>query len=213
MMAKKLADSTRNSLAAIVRKTASFARNADGTVAVEFSFILPIMVAVWLGGVELTHALSVDRKVVNMTAAVVDIAARSKKITESQVQALFNLTDAAMYPESDDNTTIIITAVNFDADGLATVGWSRAHGTTAYTTGLPMDNTAVPAVYHVPNTQIIMSEVHHPHLPKIGYRLTETIDFDEKMFFTPRLSTYVQLCDNSGNNCVQEPVTVSRTNS
>lgn len=202
MIAKKMARSTRTRLSAFARKAASFATDREGTVAVEFSFILPIMVAVWLGGVELTHALSVDRKVVTLTAAVGDIAARSKKISESQVTALFNLTEAAMFPENDANTEVILTAVDFDADGNATVGWSRAHGAAAYITGLPM-NDKVPAVYRVPNTQIIMAEVHHPHLPKIGYRLTETIDFDRKMFFTPRLSTYVQLCDNSGNNCVQ----------
>lgn len=203
MVAKNMAQSLRGPLSAMVRKSTAFLRDGEGTVAVEFSFILPIMVMIWLGGVEITHALSVDRKVVTLTAAVGDITARSKKITESQVSSLFGLTDAAMFPEDVDDTTIIVTAVDIDADGNAVVGWSRASGTTAYVTGLPMDTDIVPAAYRSPNTQIIMSEVHHPHLPKIGYRITETIDFDEKMFFTPRLSTYVQLCDNSGNNCVQ----------
>ena len=203
MIAKHMAQSLRGSLSAMIRKSTAFLRDGEGTVAIEFSFILPIMVAIWLGGVELTHALSVDRKVVTLAAAVGDITARSKKITETQVTSLFGLTEAAMFPENVDDTTIIVTAVDIDADGNAQVGWSRSYGTTAYVTGLPMDVDKVPAVYRSPNTQIIMAEIHHPHKPKIGYRLKETIDFDEKMFFTPRLSTYVQLCDNSGNNCVQ----------
>jgi Flp pilus assembly protein TadG len=203
MIAKNMAQSLRGSLSAMIGKSTDFLRDGAGTVAVEFSFILPIMVTIWLGGVEITHALSVDRKVVTLTAAVGDITARSKKITESQVNSLFGLTEAAMFPEAVDDTTIIVTAVDIDADGNAAVGWSRASNTTAYVTGAPMDTDAVPAAYRTPNSQIIMAEVHHPHLPKIGYRITETIDFDEKMFFTPRLSTYVQLCDNSGNNCVQ----------
>lgn len=203
MIAKHMAESLRGSLSATIRKSTAFLRDGEGTVAVEFSFILPIMVTIWLGGVEITHALSVDRKVVTLTAAVGDITARSKKITESQVSSLFGLTEAAMFPENVDDTTIIVTAVDIDGDGNAEVGWSRASGTTAYVTGTPMDTDTVPAAYRTPNSQIIMTEVHHPHLPKIGYRITETIDFDEKMFFTPRLSTYVQLCDNSGNNCVQ----------
>jgi len=203
MVAKNMAQSLRGSLSAMVRKSTAFLRDGEGTVAVEFSFILPIMVTIWLGGVEITHALSVDRKVVTLTAAVGDITARSKKITESQVSSLFGLTEAAMFPESVDDTTIIVTAVDFDGDGNATIGWSRASNTTAYVTGMPVDTDMVPANYWTPNSQIIVAEVHHPHLPKIGYRITETIDFDEKMFFTPRLSSYVQLCDNSGNNCVQ----------
>ena len=204
MIAKKLVEATRGGLSAITRKATALVYNGDGTVAVEFAFILPIMVTIWLGGVELTHALSVDRKVVTLTAAVGDIAARSKKITEPQITALFGLTEGAMYPEDVGDTEIILTAVDFDGDGNGTVGWSRAHGgATAYVAGVPMDVTQVPAVYRNPNSQIIMAEVHHPHLPKIGYRITETINFDRKMFFTPRLSTYVQLCDSGGNNCVQ----------
>jgi Flp pilus assembly protein TadG len=190
------------SLSRFLRKSATFVRCTAGTVAIEFSFILPIMVAIWLGGVELTTALAVDRKVVTLTASIGDITARSKKVTESQISSLFGLATPALFPTSAENTTMVITAVDFDDEGNATVGWSRADGTDAYAVGLPV-NDLVPAVYRVPNTQIIMAESNHPHLPKIGYKLTDTINFDNKMFFTPRLSTYVQLCDNSGNNCVQ----------
>ncbi len=178
-----------------------FTRNDDGAAAVEFSFILPIMVMLWLGGVEITHGLGVDRKVINLTSSVGDIASRSKRINESQITALFDLSEAAMFPQSNADTDVILSAVSIDELGNASVTWSRARGATAYTAGQPM-NAKLPAVYRVPNSQMIIAEVTHPHRPAVGYRLTGTVQLEETMFFSPRLSTNVKLCDNNWSNCI-----------
>ena len=44
------------------KRAASLARQDSGLAAVEFALILPILVMLWFGGVELTQALSVDRR-------------------------------------------------------------------------------------------------------------------------------------------------------
>ena len=167
----------------------------------EFSFILPIMVLLWLGGSEMTLMLGTDRKVISLASAIGDITSRSKEITESQVDSLFDLATPSMFPQSADDTELIITAVDMDDDGNATATWSRTQGGTAYAPGTQM-NSKVPAALRVPDTQIIMAEVLHPHLPRIGYRITGTVDLEKTMFFTPRVSETVKLCNNSGNNCI-----------
>ena len=58
-------------------KSARLARllsHEGGIAAVEFSLILPILVVLWIGGVEVTGALSVDRRLNNLAASIGDEA-------------------------------------------------------------------------------------------------------------------------------------------
>ena len=66
--------------------------------AVEFSLILPIMVVLWIGGVEVTSALSVDRRLNNLASSIGDLVARSKDITHDEVDAIFDIGAAAHLP-------------------------------------------------------------------------------------------------------------------
>jgi hypothetical protein len=94
-----------------------------------------------------------------------------------------------------------ITAVKMNGSGTATVAWSRAEGTTAYSTGAAM-NSLVPATLRVPDSQIIMAEVSYPYKPAVGYLITGTLTLSDRMFFVPRLVDAVELCDNNNANCV-----------
>lgn len=183
--------------------------NDAGMAAVEFSLILPILVLLWIGGVEVTQGLSVDRHLNNLASSVGDLAARSKILTYGDVDSIFNIGPAAMYPFCKDpqpptctsqSLQMRVTAVDMNSSGTATVAWSRAKGTTAYTVNAPM-NSLVPATLRVPDTQVIMSEVYISYTPAVGYVITGTKVLNDRMYFVPRLVTKVQLCDNNKANC------------
>jgi Flp pilus assembly protein TadG len=169
------------------------ARNDGGMAAVEFSLILPILVLLWIGGVEVTQALSVDRRLNNLASALGDLVARSKIVTYADVDAIFDIAGGALFPYSATGIQMRITAVNMNSSGTATVAWSRAEGTTAYTDAAPM-NSVVPATLRVADTQIIMAEVYYNYTPAVGYVITGTLNLDDRMYFVPRLVTKVQLC-------------------
>ena len=91
----------------------------------EFSLILPIMITLWIGGVEVTNALSVDRRVNAFAASMGDLVARSKTITYDQITDIFDLSEAAMFPYCDSRMSMRITAIDIDNTGTAKVAWSR----------------------------------------------------------------------------------------
>ncbi len=201
---------------AALRNSPRFARlvagacNDAGMAAVEFSLILPILVVLWIGGVEVTQGLSVDRHLNNLASSVGDLVARSKVVTYADVDAIFNIGPAAMYPYCKDPNPPLcsssglgmrVTAVDMDGSGTATVAWSRGKGATAYTVNAPM-NSFVPSTLRVANTQIIMAEVVYNYRPAVGYVITGTKVLNDRMYFVPRLVTKVQLCDNNKANCV-----------
>ena len=75
-----------------------FLAQESGIAAVEFSLILPILVVLWIGGVEVTSALSVDRRLNNLASSIGDLVARSKDITHAEVDAIFDLAPGALFP-------------------------------------------------------------------------------------------------------------------
>ena len=174
-----------------------------GIAAVEFAMILPILLVLWIGGVEVTGALSLDRRLNNLASAMGDLVARDKKLTHADIDDIFELADAALYPYDATGITLRITAVDMDEDSVATVGWTREQGTLP--TGVPnwargdIVSDEVPAELRVADSQIIMAEVYHTYRPAVGYVMTGDVPLDDRMFFVPRLVAFVALCEDAND--------------
>ena len=181
--------------------------------AVEFSLILPVLMLLWLGGVEVTQALSIDRRLNNLSSSIGDLVARSKLVTYDDVTKIFDIAPGALIPYcggpppqpscASAGLQMRITAVDMNGAGTPSVAWSRASGTTAYTTSNnTLLLTLVPAALRVPNTQVIMAQVYISYTPVIGKVIAGTRILNDTMYFVPRLVNNVQLCDNNKQNCV-----------
>jgi Flp pilus assembly protein TadG len=176
-----------------------------GIAAVEFSLILPILIVLWIGGVEVTGALSVDRRLNNFVSSIGDLVARTKTITYTQISDIFALSDAAMFPYSDTGMSMRVSAVDIDSSGNAKVAWSRSQNMAALAKDANV-NTLVPASLRGEanaGTQIIMSEGNYPYTPAVGYVITGSITLDDRMFFVPRLTSQVKICPTAdSSSCV-----------
>jgi Flp pilus assembly protein TadG len=188
-------------LSASFRGLRRFGRQEAGMAAVEFSLILPILVMLWIGGVEVTQALSVDRRLNNLAASIGDLTARSKTLTYSDVDKIFAISPGAMFPYSTTGLQMRVSAVNIDGSQNAKVQWSRASGISAYGSQASV-TSVVPSTLRVANTQIIMAEVYSTYTPAVGYVITGAMSLSDRLFFVPRLSDTVKLCDNSNANCL-----------
>lgn len=165
----------------------------SGVAAVEFSLILPILLVLWIGGVEVTSALSVDRKINNLASALGDLTARSQMITYDQLDDIFGIADKAMFPYSKaGQPRMRITAVNIDKNKVATEGWSRSKSSPP---AQPALGTMIPETLKVPESQLIMAEVYYDYEPAVGYVITGNIELSDRMFFVPRLVAAVKLCN------------------
>jgi Flp pilus assembly protein TadG len=188
------------------RRLFRVAAEESGLAAVEFSLLLPLLIVLWIGGVEVTGALSVDRRLNNFVSSMGDLIARTKTITYSQVNDVFDLSEAAMFPYSDTGMAMRVTAVDIDAGGDAKVAWSRARGSMiAYTKDTTVNSSVPEALRGLANagTQIIMSEATYTYTPAVGYVITGSLDLDDRMFFVPRVAAQVKICPTSDpDSCV-----------
>ena len=176
-------------------------RAETGLAAVEFALILPILITIWIGGVEVTQGLSVDRRLNNLASAIGDLVSRSKAIDYAGVDAIFEIDEGALFPFSTSGLSMRVTAVNVDANQKALVVWSRAKGPKGARTIGENLNTLIDIKLRTANTQIIMAEVFYTYSPAVGYVITGDVALDDRVYFTPRRVNYIPLCDNNGANC------------
>lgn len=170
------------------RYSLSFARDRRGIAAVEFALILPLMLLLYFGMVELSQGIIVDRKVKMTARTVADLVSQVSTINNSGIDAALGASTAILAPYSAANAKVIVSGVSIDNNGNAKVVWSRANKNTGHGTG---DSVTVPNALKTPNTFLVLGEATYDYTPVVGY-VTGPLKLSERIFMRPRLSETVK---------------------
>jgi Flp pilus assembly protein TadG len=165
-----------------------FACNAEGVAAMEFAIILPFMLALYLGSIEVGNALAVQFKTALATRAVADLASQYTSINNSTMTSILAAASSVVAPYSASSMVVTITEITTNSAGQGTITWSDSLNGTARIVG---QSVTLPAALRIASTSMIWSEVTYPYQPTFGYVLTGTINIYQSSFFYPRLSTSV----------------------
>ena len=168
---------------------ARFARDKRGLSAIEFAMLLPLMVTLYLGGVEISQGVSIDRKVTLIARTVADLTAQASKVTNADMTNILDASTAVMQPYVTGPLKLTVSSVVIDANGIAKIAWSDTRGGTARSVG---SIVSIPAALVVPNTSLIWGEAAYAYQPTVGYVVTGTLNLSDQMFMRPRLSDQVQ---------------------
>lgn len=166
-----------------------FRGNESGLSAIEFAFIFPILIALYMGSVEVTHVLSIDRKVTSIASTTADLVAQSKAVNNGSVQDIFLAASQLIKPFEIGSLSIVVTSVVADENNATTVAWSDALNGTARTPGTPV---TVPNGITQANTSVIFTEVTYPYNSIIGHFISGTIDLTDQFYLRPRNSNVVE---------------------
>jgi Flp pilus assembly protein TadG len=169
----------------LIPRLVSFARDRRGVSAVEFAMLLPLMVTLYLGVVEVSQGVATDRKVTLTTRTMADLASRVSSINNADMSSLLNASAAVIAPYQPAPLKIVLSAVSIDANGVAKIAWSDTLNGTAHSVG---STVSLPTALNVANTQLIWSEVSYTYSPTFGYVLTGNLNLSDKIYMRPRLS-------------------------
>jgi Flp pilus assembly protein TadG len=173
-----------------------FARDQRGVSAVEFAILLPLMLTLYLGGVEISQAVSADRKTTLVAHTIGDLTAQVTNVTSSDISNVLSAGTAVAYPFSSSNLKMTVSSVCIDSTGTkATIGWSQTLNGTARTGTV---TSLIPAGLMVASTSLIWGEASYAYKPTIGWTITGTLTLSDKFFLRPRLSCSVTLNSSSG---------------
>jgi Flp pilus assembly protein TadG len=178
-------------------------RNTDGVAALEFAMIAPIMLLLFVGSVEFSQAITIDRRVAQVASSTADLVAREKSTTAANVAGIMQIIEHLMRPY--DPARLKVTVLNVVADindaTVTTVCWSYNHNGGAVTkvNGEPYP---LPAGLVERGKSVVVAEVTYDYAvsggdadfqPRIfSYFLEAVFPLQEKFFLQPRLSSYVE---------------------
>ncbi len=175
---------THSILGRIVR----FARDRRGVSAVEFAFLAPVMVGLYLGCAEISDGVAVDRKVSLTAGALANLSAQVTAISSTDMTNILDASSAIVSPFDASKLTMVLSCIKIDSTGAAKVQWSSARNTTARASGSTYSFDAVNAALDVKGTWLLLSEVTYAYTPIVGYTITGTLTLSDKMFMAPRIT-------------------------
>jgi Flp pilus assembly protein TadG len=188
MLMNRVIENVTSLGSAIRRKVAGLASDERGVSAVEFAMLLPLMLTLYLGSVEVSQGIGADRKVTLTARTICDLVSQVSSIGNSDMTNALNASTAVMAPFPTGNLKVTVSSVKIDANGKATVDWSDTFNGTARAKG---STVTLPAALNVANSYLIWSEVQYTYKPVVGYVVTGTLTLKDQIYMRPRLSDAV----------------------
>jgi Flp pilus assembly protein TadG len=110
----------------------TFVHDQKGAAALEFAFVVPVLLVFMLGGIGLFDGFKGARSFESGAATIVDIVTRQSEMDDDQIELMIATSKALIgsYADSSDFTISITSVKNeFDSvdDPTLSVGWSKAN--------------------------------------------------------------------------------------
>jgi Flp pilus assembly protein TadG len=163
----------------------AFLHNKKGVAAVEFALIAPFMIALYIGSVEISQGITIDRKVSHSSSALADLITQEVSVNNAQLDNIMDATSAFLLPYDTNNLSIVLVGVQIDGDGNASVAWGYGRN------GTPPGNGSaypIPASLAVPNTFLVAADVTYDYDALFGKYFVGTVELDEDFILRPRRS-------------------------
>jgi Flp pilus assembly protein TadG len=179
------------------RSVARLRRDASGLAAVEFAMILPLLLVMLFGMVDVSLGVATDRKVTMVAQTLSDLASRYATVTETDFTNFFVIADAMLTPFDKTPLVATISQVYLDpASKTAKVQWSRGDAMLAKNTVVPVPTDLIgkdSSGNYLPNQYLILSQVTYPYKPIIGWVVPKAgLTLSESTYTRPRQTTCVQ---------------------
>jgi len=91
-------------------------KNKDGVAAIEFAFVAPVMIALYLGLAEVSLLISADRNVSHATSVTGDLATQEETLNVNEIEDIFNATLAVLGTTFTQSQSVSIDMISFEVD-------------------------------------------------------------------------------------------------
>lgn len=155
----------------------NFCKNESGIAVVEFAIIIPFIMALLMGAIEVTRFILITQKVEKVAVTIADVTSQGSTISTAQLDNIIIASQQVMLPYTfDTNGYVIITSVKqtgtFSGTNPPRVNWQYRGGgtwTQASLIGSPGTSATLPnnmTLFDKDN--IIITEVFYSYTPLIS---------------------------------------------
>lgn len=148
-------------LARLNRSARKIRGDRSGVGAVEFALIAPVLIVLYIGALEISVAMSVNKKLARSSSTVADLVTQEDKVTKSVLKSMVNVAQSVMMPFGTDGMKVKVTGIAINGSGVGKTEWSwQQDETKPYTVG---SIQTLPGELAIPNTFLVRTEVEVNH--------------------------------------------------
>ena len=199
-------------MTSLLFRVRKFSTAADAVAATEFAIVVPFMLVLLVGGVELGDGMAINVKVSATAHSVADMVTQNTSLSTASMQNILTGATAiiAPYPVNSNQLTVTVSEVSSDANGNLTLQWSQSYNGSSFGAGRSSLGSSTNPPYGAltrpaslngtvgsasdvnnQNDQVsfIVSEVSYAYTPNLGYTISGTVNLADSYWLFPRCST------------------------
>lgn len=179
-------------------KLKSFINDKEGTSAIEFALLAPLMIAIYFGTVEISKLLITKNKVETVAETISDLVAQSTTITTTELADIFSIATSTLSLEEDLEFNIVVTAINTQPNGEgdpeSKVIWSESKKGTKKQVVNTIVNDLPDGLARNFET-VIMTELYYNHSAIFEFFIKGKKSFDRVFYSKPRYTASIPCTD------------------
>lgn len=187
-------------------KWRAFKHDRKGVAAVEFALVVPILLTLYIGTLELSMGLTVNKRIARVASTVADLVTQQENVDKATLHGIMGVAESVMYPYTTTKPEITIVAVDVDEDHdkWGKVVWSRGMDVNGnFTSGRAVDSDIrVPNRLRFDDSFLIYVTAGIKYKPVVA-RFTGKdaqgnptgVDIDEQYWLNPRLPVEIPCKD------------------
>src|SRR5260221_6956432 len=181
------------------RSVRDLCRDRRGVAAIEFAIIAPVMLVMFLGTVDFSAGIAVNRKVTLISRTLADLPSQSaaQAINDPYLKNAFTASILIIRPYSQTPVKGRISEIYVDSNKKATIQWSKSASVGSGATVATLTTSSrspgdivtplVPPALLIKQTYLVLSEVSYLYTPLSGYVMTKTgVTLSDSAYTRPR---------------------------
>jgi Flp pilus assembly protein TadG len=163
-------------------------RDERGLAVVEFAFLLPIMLMLFVGVVEVTNLLRLERKVVAAAQTAADLVTQRREVNNAELDDILRAVELIFDPFPAAAHSASIVGVRYNPNtGSATVDWSKSKNG-----GSIPDALTLASGLGDPGDGVVLVRVTYSYSPVFFDFIMSDADIEETAILRPRRSSFVE---------------------
>lgn len=166
-----------------------FRRDEGGVSAIEFAFIFPVMISMYMGAVDVSQVLTADRKITTLASTVADLVAQAEMLDADDMADIYAAAAEIVAPFPNTDLSIVVTSIELDENDDPVVGWSDGyHGTPRSS----VSGVTIPAGMIEAGGSVILAEVTYEYDSILSKFVGQNFELDDAFFLRPRQVAVVE---------------------
>lgn len=111
-------------LSAIRSRAACFGRDRRAVGAVEFALIAPVLIVLYIGSLEISVAMSVNKKIARAASTIADLVTQETDVNKIYLQTMVDVAKSVITPFKTDAVKVRVVGIKIDSLAKPKVAWS-----------------------------------------------------------------------------------------